>query len=158
MGSEIAADHHPIRLSYQPPHSSTFLSEQTSHQKSANSTFLSEQISHRSNEQAACHRRSIGVGRASLLTARFRCFTSQRLKWQHESLVPERRRHCTAHLFFCLALQSDDAVASTTAGYPHQWIALLKLQFQVSSPLTSSGMVARLAVHPRQISKTVRRT
>jgi hypothetical protein len=35
----------PVRLAYQPPASSTFLSEQTSHQQSANSTFLSEQIS-----------------------------------------------------------------------------------------------------------------
>jgi hypothetical protein len=34
-----------VRLAYQPPASSTFLSEQTSHQQSANSTFLSEQIS-----------------------------------------------------------------------------------------------------------------
>jgi hypothetical protein len=32
-------------LAYQPPASSTFLSEQTSHQQSANNTFLSEQIS-----------------------------------------------------------------------------------------------------------------
>jgi hypothetical protein len=37
--------HHPVRLAYQPPASSTFLSEQTSHQQSASSTFLSEQIS-----------------------------------------------------------------------------------------------------------------
>jgi hypothetical protein len=35
----------PVRLAYQPPVSSTFLSEQTSHQQSANSTFLSEQTS-----------------------------------------------------------------------------------------------------------------
>jgi hypothetical protein len=35
----------PVRLAYQPPASSTFLSEQTSHQQSATSTFLSEQIS-----------------------------------------------------------------------------------------------------------------
>jgi hypothetical protein len=35
----------PVRLAYQPPASSTFLSEQTSHQQLANSTFLSEQIS-----------------------------------------------------------------------------------------------------------------
>jgi hypothetical protein len=34
-----------VRLAYQPPASSTFLSEQTSHQQSASSTFLSEQIS-----------------------------------------------------------------------------------------------------------------
>jgi hypothetical protein len=34
----------PIRLAYQPPVSSTFLSEQTNHQQPASSTFLSEQI------------------------------------------------------------------------------------------------------------------
>jgi hypothetical protein len=34
----------PIRLAYQPPASSTFLSEQISHHQSASSTFLSEQI------------------------------------------------------------------------------------------------------------------
>jgi hypothetical protein len=33
------------RLAYQPPVSSTFLSEQTSHQQPANNTFLSQQIS-----------------------------------------------------------------------------------------------------------------
>jgi hypothetical protein len=44
----------PVRLAYQSPASSTFLSEQTSHQQSASSTFLSEQtdISHQPNEQA----------------------------------------------------------------------------------------------------------
>jgi hypothetical protein len=46
----------PVRLAYQPPASSTFLSEQTSHQQPANSNFLSEQnklaISHQPNEQA----------------------------------------------------------------------------------------------------------
>jgi hypothetical protein len=35
----------PVRLAYQPPASSTFLSEQTSHQQPANSTLLSEQTS-----------------------------------------------------------------------------------------------------------------
>jgi hypothetical protein len=35
----------PVRLTYQPPASSTFLSEQTSYQQPANGTFLSEQIS-----------------------------------------------------------------------------------------------------------------
>jgi hypothetical protein len=41
-------------LAYQPPVSSTFLSEQTSHQQLASSIFLSEQIStsHQPNEQA----------------------------------------------------------------------------------------------------------
>jgi hypothetical protein len=32
---------HPIRLAYQLPASSTFLSEHISHQQSANNTFLS---------------------------------------------------------------------------------------------------------------------
>jgi hypothetical protein len=35
-----------VRSAYQPPASSTFLSEQISHQQPASSTFLSEQISH----------------------------------------------------------------------------------------------------------------
>jgi hypothetical protein len=35
----------PVRLAYQAPASSTFLSEQTSHQQPASSTFLSEQTS-----------------------------------------------------------------------------------------------------------------
>jgi hypothetical protein len=35
----------PVRLAYQPPASSTFLSEQINHQQPANNTFLSEQIS-----------------------------------------------------------------------------------------------------------------
>jgi hypothetical protein len=34
-----------VRLSYQPPASSTFLSQQTSHQQPASSAFLSEQTS-----------------------------------------------------------------------------------------------------------------
>jgi hypothetical protein len=36
-----------VRLAYQPPASSTFLSQQISHQQLANSTFLSEQNSTR---------------------------------------------------------------------------------------------------------------
>jgi hypothetical protein len=36
---------HPVRLAYQPPASSIFLSEQISHQQLAISTFLSEQTS-----------------------------------------------------------------------------------------------------------------
>jgi hypothetical protein len=41
-------------LAYQPPASSTFLSEQISHQQPASSTFLLEQTStsHQPNEQA----------------------------------------------------------------------------------------------------------
>jgi hypothetical protein len=35
----------PVRLAYQPPSSSTFLSEQISHQQPANNAFPSQQIS-----------------------------------------------------------------------------------------------------------------
>jgi hypothetical protein len=44
----------PVRLVYQPPASSTFLSEQTSHQQPASSTLLSEQTStsHQPNKQS----------------------------------------------------------------------------------------------------------
>jgi hypothetical protein len=45
LTSELRGDMRPVRLAYQPPASSTFLSEQISHQQPANSTFLSEQIS-----------------------------------------------------------------------------------------------------------------
>jgi hypothetical protein len=38
-------DSHPVLLAYQPPASSIFISEQTSHQQPASSTFLSEQTS-----------------------------------------------------------------------------------------------------------------
>jgi hypothetical protein len=34
-----------VRLAYQPPASSTFISQQTNHQKPANSIFLSKQTS-----------------------------------------------------------------------------------------------------------------
>jgi hypothetical protein len=34
-----------VRLAYQPPASSTFISQQTNHQQPANSTFLSKQTS-----------------------------------------------------------------------------------------------------------------
>jgi hypothetical protein len=37
--------HRPVRLAYQPPANSTFLSEQTSHQQPASSTLISEQTS-----------------------------------------------------------------------------------------------------------------
>jgi hypothetical protein len=43
--SREQSHYRPVRLAYQPPASSTFLSEQISHQQPANSTFLSEQIS-----------------------------------------------------------------------------------------------------------------
>jgi hypothetical protein len=44
----------PVRLAYQPPANSIFLSEQTSHQQPVSNTFLSEQTStsHQPNEQA----------------------------------------------------------------------------------------------------------
>jgi hypothetical protein len=38
-------DQRPVRLAYQPPASSTFLSQQASHQQPASSTLLSEQNS-----------------------------------------------------------------------------------------------------------------
>jgi hypothetical protein len=38
-------NHQPVRLAYQPPANSTFLSEQTSHPQPGSSTFLSEQTS-----------------------------------------------------------------------------------------------------------------
>jgi hypothetical protein len=43
--SIIVTPSRPVRLVYQPPANSTFLSEQTSHQQPASGTFLSEQIS-----------------------------------------------------------------------------------------------------------------
>jgi hypothetical protein len=53
-GKECDNQRH-VRLAYQPPASSTFLSQQISHQQPASSTFLSEQTStsHQPNEQAA---------------------------------------------------------------------------------------------------------
>jgi hypothetical protein len=45
MHMKVVTRVQPVRLAYQPPPSSTFLSEQTSHQQPANSTFLSEQTS-----------------------------------------------------------------------------------------------------------------
>jgi hypothetical protein len=43
MGTDCKfVDEQPVRLAYQPPASSTFLSEQISHQQSANNIFLSE--------------------------------------------------------------------------------------------------------------------
>jgi hypothetical protein len=42
---KLLANTRPVRLAYQPPASSTFLSEQISYQQPANSTFLSEQTS-----------------------------------------------------------------------------------------------------------------
>jgi hypothetical protein len=41
----ICKGNHPVRLAYQPPANSTFLSQQISHQQPANSTLLSEQTS-----------------------------------------------------------------------------------------------------------------
>jgi hypothetical protein len=40
-----ATQYQLVRLAYQPPASSTFLSQQTIHQQPASSTFLSEQTS-----------------------------------------------------------------------------------------------------------------
>jgi hypothetical protein len=44
FGVELSCNR-PVRLAYQLPANSTFLSEQTSHQQPASVTFLSEQIS-----------------------------------------------------------------------------------------------------------------
>jgi hypothetical protein len=44
QGKYNSVDNQPVRLAYQPPASSTFLSEQTSHQQPTNNTFLSQQI------------------------------------------------------------------------------------------------------------------
>jgi hypothetical protein len=54
-GKPLPCRRHPVRLAYQPPTSSTFLSEQTSYQ-----TFLSEQIStsHQPNEEAGVQQTS----------------------------------------------------------------------------------------------------
>jgi hypothetical protein len=41
----VSGDADPVHLAYQPPASSTFLSDQTSHQQPTSSTFLSEQTS-----------------------------------------------------------------------------------------------------------------
>jgi hypothetical protein len=41
----VPPNYAPVRLAYQTPASSTFLSEQISRQQSASSTFLSKQIS-----------------------------------------------------------------------------------------------------------------
>jgi hypothetical protein len=41
----VSTNHRPVRLAYQPPASSTFISEQTSHHQPANNIFLSEQTS-----------------------------------------------------------------------------------------------------------------
>jgi hypothetical protein len=45
ISTTTAENRRPVRLAYQPPASSTFLSERTSHQQPASSIFLSEQIS-----------------------------------------------------------------------------------------------------------------
>jgi hypothetical protein len=44
-GFHSSNTYRPVRLAYQPPASSTFLSQQTSHQQPASSTPLSEQTS-----------------------------------------------------------------------------------------------------------------
>jgi hypothetical protein len=44
-GLEISFGKRLVRLAYQPPANSTFLSKQISHQQAASSTFLSEQTS-----------------------------------------------------------------------------------------------------------------
>jgi hypothetical protein len=50
----ICLELRPVRLAYQAPASSTFLSEQTSHHQPASSTFLPEQTS--TNHQTPANR------------------------------------------------------------------------------------------------------
>jgi hypothetical protein len=75
----------PVRSAYQPPVSSTFVSEQTSHQQSASSTFLSEQIS--TNHEPPAKR----IG--------FRFSPERKLPWRQLQRVEHlgHRRPC-AHL------------------------------------------------------------
>jgi hypothetical protein len=58
----------PVRLSYQPPTSSTFLSEQTSHQQPASITFLSEQIrtSHQPSAKQTGYASALRQGEATI--------------------------------------------------------------------------------------------
>jgi hypothetical protein len=74
----------PVRLAYQPPASSTFLSQQTNHQQPASSIFLSEQtsISHQPN--------GLSVGQAD---------KSRRAEVQDQRDVP-----ATNHLFYVAML------------------------------------------------------
>jgi hypothetical protein len=53
----------PLRSAYQPPASSTFLSEQISHQQPVSSTFLFEQIS--TSHQPPAKRTGCGLGRCA---------------------------------------------------------------------------------------------
>jgi hypothetical protein len=55
----------PVRLAYQPPASSTFLSEQIRHHQPTNNTFLSEQIS--TSHQPPAKRTGCKPGRAEIV-------------------------------------------------------------------------------------------
>jgi hypothetical protein len=68
-------------LAYQPPASSTFLSEQTSHQPPASSTFLSEQTS--TNHQPPAKR--IGWGYKSFSSDYI--YNATNGKWRNLSLL-----------------------------------------------------------------------
>jgi hypothetical protein len=68
----------PFRLAYQPPSSSTFLSEQTSHQQPASSTFLSEQIS--TSHQPPTKRTDCATSQTNGLCSRFTVHS-----WHHRS-------------------------------------------------------------------------
>jgi hypothetical protein len=58
---------HPIRLAYQPPASSTFISEQTSHQQPASSSFFSKQISTSRQPPANKHAARLGFFHLSFI-------------------------------------------------------------------------------------------
>jgi hypothetical protein len=76
----VEDDYHPVRLAYQPPASSTFLSEQTSHQQPASSTFLSEQIS--TSYQPPAKRTGCMVVEYETLT----CFSLQKLTFWYQNI------------------------------------------------------------------------
>jgi hypothetical protein len=57
----LVHDMRPVRLAYQPPANSTFLSEQINHQQPASSTLLSQQTS--TSHQPPANRTGYGLGR-----------------------------------------------------------------------------------------------
>jgi hypothetical protein len=80
-------------LAYQPPASSTFLSEQTSHQQPASSTFLSEQISssqtNRLLSEANTVTEAISKGMGTFVS---RCYVLTRVEFFFFQRVGEVRR------------------------------------------------------------------
>jgi hypothetical protein len=87
MGSLLEKSNlRPLRMAYQPPASSTFHSEQTSHQQSANNICLSKQIS--INHQQPAKR--TGCSTEMFWWAYVRRFRSKALTWTRVScwLIP----------------------------------------------------------------------